>query len=416
MKTKYLVVAILLMLVGIINTKALAVGDCKVLASYKLYSSLDEEKFICKGVEFGKSNESIYYSGTDSTIKINAIDIYYFSASDQYDITLDITGKNTISMLRLTNNEFKVTGKGELKFKQNSYVKKVAKGEPIYYYVYKDKTVLAEDEKSYEGTTLEFEENYETLKEINKLPEEYNIEDYVLTQVIDFTKMTSVIVTESWISSHIKTDLSTSISNGYGVIKYVEPKKEEVKETVKQEITTLESDKVILIAEEKVNKKYKLNVDDLKEEEIAQKVSDSIDKLLVGLYDVNVYNGKKIVSMKNGKYTIKIKLENDINEYENYQIIYVNDDGEIVEYIDGKIEDGYIVFTTSHLSQYGVIASPIIEEVAIEMPVKKKSINVGYILKIAILVTFTVVSLGLIGFITFKSKILSKKKRTRKRA
>ena len=48
--------------------------------------------------------------------------------------------------------------------------------------------------------------------------------------------------------------------------------------------------------------------------------------------------------MKDGKYTIKIKLDNNIDNYENYQIIYVNDDGEIEEYIDGRIEGEYIVF------------------------------------------------------------------------
>lgn len=399
------------MLMGRINVKALVYGDCEVLASYKLYSSLDEEQFICKGREFGKGTDPIYYSGEGNVIVLNKADIYYFASGKENNLTLNLINDNNISLLNLNNKQVKVTGKGSLKFKQNSYVKKVVNGLPIYYYSYNDKLILSSDNKIYEGTTLEFEEDYDTLKEINNLKDQYNIDDFVLTQVVDYTKMTSVTVTESWISSHIMTDLTISLDNGYGVIKYVEPKIEETKSS------TLESDNVILISEKKVNSKYKLEVDDLKEEEIAQKVSDSIDKLLVGLYDVNVYNGKKVVAMKNGSYTVKIKLDDNVNEYEDYQIIYVNDDGEIAEYIDAKIDNGYVTFVTSHLSQYGVIARPVVTPEPVEaVSIVTKRVDVGSILKISILVSFIAIALGLIGFILFKSNLLSKRKRKRKRA
>ena len=399
------------MLMGRINVKALVYGDCEVLASYKLYSSLDEEQFICKGREFGSGTDPIYYSGEGNVIVLNKADIYYFASGKENNLTLNLLNDNNISLLNLNNKQVKVTGKGSLKFKQNSYVKKVVNGLPIYYYSYNDKLILSSDNKIYEGTTLEFEEDYDTLKEVNNLKDQYNIDDFVLTQVVDYTKMTSVIVTESWISSHIMTDLTISLDNGYGVIKYVEPKIEETKSS------TLESDNVILISEKKVNSKYKLEVDDLKEEEIAQKVSDSIDKLLVGLYDVNVYNGKKVVAMKNGSYTVKIKLDDNVDEYEDYQIIYVNDDGEIAEYIDAKIDDGYVTFVTSHLSQYGVIARPVVTPEPVEaVSIETKRVDVGSILKISILVSFIAIALGLIGFILFKSNLLSKRKRKRKRA
>lgn len=414
MKRKYLVIAILLMLMGSINVKALVYSNCEVLASFKLQSSLDEEQIICKGEEFGNGTDSIYYSGKGNVIVLNNANIYYLESGKVANVTLDIANDNNISLLNLNNKQIKVTGKGSLKFKQNSYVKKVVNGLPIYNYSFNDKLILSDDNKIYEGTTLEFEESYDTLKELNSLNEQYNIDDFVLTQVVDYNKMTSVTVTESWISSHIMTDLDISLDNGYGVIKYVEPKIEE--KVVKSDSSTLESDNVILISEDKVNSKYKLEVDDLKEDEIADKVSNSIDKLLVGLYDVNVYNGKKIVSMKNGSYTIKIKLEDNINEYDDYQIIYVNDDGEIEEYIDAKIDGGYIVFETSHLSQYGVIAIPK-EEVPIEtVSVEKRIVNVGNVLKVSLLVSFIAVALGLIGFTLFKSNLLNKKKRKRKKA
>lgn len=416
MKKSYLAFALILMFIGFGSSEALVFGDCEALVSFKLYSSLDEEQFICKGEAFGQKDDAVYYAGEGNVIKINNVNIYYFTNWDQYDVVLDITGKNSISMLHLYDTNFKIIGNGSLKFKENSYVKKVINGESIYNYSYKSKKILDENDKIYEGTIVDFENNYDYLKKINKLPEEYNIDDYVLAQVVDYTKMTSVTVTDTWINAHIETQLSKSLENGYGVIKYVEPEKPKIEENNKtdEKANQLESEKVVLITEKKVSTKYKLDVDDLKEKDIAKKVSDSIDKLLIGLYDVNVYNGQKIVSMKNGTYTIKIKLDEEPNKYENYQIIYVDDDGEIKEYIDAKIEDSYIVFSTSHLSQYGIIANPVEEELEAVEPVKK-TVNIGNILKISLLVGFSSLALGLIGFLIFKSKLLQKKKKRKKR-
>ena len=120
--------------------------------------------------------------------------------------------------------------------------------------------------------------------------------------------------------------------------------------------------------------------------------------------------------MKNGKYTIKIKLDTNIEDYENYQIIYVNDEGEIKEYIDGVIEGEYIVFETSHLSQYGVIASPITKVNVVEPIMVKNESNLGNIFKISILVIFILGATLLITFLIMKSNLLTTKKKKRKRA
>ncbi len=421
MKKRYLVVALLLMFIGIMNTQALTVGSCKVLASFKLSSSLDEEKYICKGSQFGNSNESIYYSGEGNTIVLNNFNGYYFTNWEEYDVIIDIKGNNNISLLHISDSKFKVSGSGSLKFKQNSFVKKVVNGESVYQYIYKDKAVLDNTKKIYEGTTLEFEENYELLSAGNDLPSEFNVEDYKLVQVADYLKMTSVVVTESWIKQHIETDLNILVNDGFGIIEYVKPSEETKQEVIpKKEENKLETDNVILISEKKLNKKYKLKEENLKEKEVASKVSASItDKDLVSFYDVSVYNGKKEVSMKNGKYIIKIKIDGPKEKYENYQIIYVNDKGEITEYIDGTLEDDYIVFETTHLSQYGVIANPVVEDIAVDIApdiVEKSNVNISNIFKISILLFIVIASVALIGFILIKSDLLNKKKRKRKRA
>lgn len=432
MKKKYLVVVLLLMFVGLVRVQALRVGDCEVLVSFKLSSSLDEEKYICKGSEYGKSSDAIYYSGEGSTITFNNLNAYYFTNWEEYDVTIDLKGKNNISLLHISDSKFKVSGSGSLKFKQNSFVKKVINGESVYQFYYKDKTVLNSDKKIFEGTTLEFEENYELLKKENSLPSEYHLDDYVLVQVVDYTKMTSVVVTESWISQHIETELKTSAVDGFGIIEYIKPEKTETSsETPKKKTSStaskLSTDNVILISEKKLKKKYKLKEKNLKEKKVASKVSKALsDKDLISFYDVSVFNGKKEVSMKNGKYTIKIKIDDAIESYENYQIIYVNDDGKIEEYIEGTIEGDYIVFQTTHLSQYGVIASPKVVEPEVEQelappsvetinPVKKNSVNVSNIFKISILLGIVFLTIALIAFILLKSDLLVKKKKRRKK-
>jgi hypothetical protein len=114
--------------------------------------------------------------------------------------------------------------------------------------------------------------------------------------------------------------------------------------------------------------------------------------------------------MKNGKYTIKIKLDENSNNYDNYQIIYVNDAGEIEEYIDGYIEDGYIVFETSHLSHYGVIANHV--EV---QAVNTKRVDWSFIAKLGIIGGFITVSLGAwLLIVNCYFKTTKKRKRTRK--
>lgn len=418
MKKRYLAI-ILLLICSVAKVSALTIDNCEVLASYKLYSSLDEENYICKGKEYGSSIDAIYYSGSGSKIILNNFNAYYFTNWEEYDVTIDINGDNNISMLRLSDSKFSVTGSGSLKFKQNSFVKKVINGESVYQYVYQGKTIVDSDKKIYEGIIKEFEENYEHLKENNKLPEEYNLDDFVLVQAVDYTKMMSVIVTEEWIKQHISTNLTIALEDGFGTIKYVKPENNaKAPETTgkKQNNNQLETDNVILISDKKVNTKYELKEENLTDCEVATKVSESIEKDLVSLYDVTVYNGKKQVSMKNGQYTIKIKLENNVDKYENYQIIYVNDNGEIEEYIDGHIEGEYIVFNTSHLSQYGVIASPVVkEQMVTRVEISETNPVIANIFKISILVIFTLGAARLVGVLYYKNYTLNNKKR-RKRA
>jgi hypothetical protein len=384
----------LLFLVNVEYTKAMTYSDCHVLAMTKIQSSEDESQYICEGKSFTDAN--INYSGKGTTITIKDLNAYYFHAYEK--ITLEINGNNNISLLHL-NNAITVTGTGTLKFKEESIVKKTLNGLPVYSYEYNNK-YLIKDSIIYEGTIEQFENDYESLKVENKLKEEFNIEDYNLIQTLDYTNMTSLTIIDTWLEKNIITKLSTKTSNGYGIIEYVEP-----------DNTKLEDNNVVLISEKEVKEDYKLTVSDLKdEEELTTKINDSIeDSSLIGLYDVTVTNSKKQAVMKKGTYTIKIKIDNPIDDYTDYQVIYVNDEGNIEEYLNAQIEDDYIVFSTNHLSQYGIIAKQ--KEIVIDQVATTKDPLLYF--KIFTLVITAIIPTGILAIIISKSK---KHKPRKKRA
>ena len=53
---------------------------------------------------------------------------------------------------------------------------------------------------------------------------------------------------------------------------------------------------------------------------------------------------------------IRFTLPEDLKGYKKYEVVYILND-EIKETIPATIENGYIVFETSHLSEYGVVAT-----------------------------------------------------------
>ena len=85
-----------------------------------------------------------------------------------------------------------------------------------------------------------------------------------------------------------------------------------------------------------------------------------------------------------------------------------------MEYIDAKIEDGYIVFNTSHLSQYGVIANPIENNMVSRTNIYRFNPIIGNIFKVSILVIFIIGAACLVGILLYKNYTLSSKKRKKR--
>ena len=121
------------------------------------------------------------------------------------------------------------------------------------------------------------------------------------------------------------------------------------KETVKEIQSTGETKAKIEFAKE-VNKDYKL---DIKSVEVKKDLTDKSVKYVI---DINVLENGQVVKINNTKMKIRIALPKDLTGFNKYEVVYISNN-EIKEKFPAKVEDGYIVFETSHLSQYGVIAT-----------------------------------------------------------
>ena len=176
------------------------------------------------------------------------------------------------------------------------------------------------------------------------------------------------LVTTSITGGSFNTDVSKFVAD-----KYIVNKTNNTYTVVENKILETTDEKVIFESEEGLNKNYYLEVT-AKDEEVFKKTSEKIietykdnkkvkDTTLIALYDVNVLDGIQVVPMENGEFTISISISESMQKFDTYKVFYIDNDGKIAETLDAKLENGKVVFTTTHLSTYGVLGyNNIIEE------------------------------------------------------
>ena len=157
------------------------------------------------------------------------------------------------------------------------------------------------------------------------------------------------------------TDISKYVDNTY-----VANKNGETYTVVENKVFETADEKIIFESEIALDNKYNLSV--TKEEagvfkivteavKVAYENNNKVEDVqLIELYDISMLNGDEIVPMENGKFTIAIAIPESMQKFDNYKVVYVDEDGKIAETLDAKLENGKVVFTTTHLSTYGVIA------------------------------------------------------------
>lgn len=83
---------------------------------------------------------------------------------------------------------------------------------------------------------------------------------------------------------------------------------------------------------------------------------DLTDKNVKFIADINVLKDNDIVQISGTKMKIRIALPDELKGYDNYSVVYILND-EIKETIPATLQNGYIMFETTHLSEYGIIAT-----------------------------------------------------------
>ena len=222
-----------------------------------------------------------------------------------------------------------------------------------------------------------------------------NIEKGTFTGGFTFLDDDKVLVTGGTFS----TDVTKFVGD-----KYVVNKTGNTYTVVENKVLETNDEKVIFESAEAIRNDLVLKVTEKSEDEVkkgSEKVTDAYkdnkkvkDVKLISLYEINVLNGDgRVEELEDGNYTISIAIAESEQKFNTYKVVYFDEDGKLVETLDAKLENGKVVFTTTHLSTYGVIGY---NTVAPENP-KTSDINLTLIL--------SMIALGSAGaVISYKKK------------
>lgn len=160
-------------------------------------------------------------------------------------------------------------------------------------------------------------------------------------------------------SEYVREDLTKDESRYKNLILYATWEKISENEDQSKEIFTREESELkgSLKTDWEIDENYML---DIKKTEIPEGLENNDIKLVL---DINVLNSDfEIVEMNGMKMKIKIELPEELKGYNHYEVVYINQrTNKIKETLPATIEDGCLVFETTHLSLYGIVAKNIEE-------------------------------------------------------
>ena len=109
-------------------------------------------------------------------------------------------------------------------------------------------------------------------------------------------------------------------------------------------------------------------------------------KKLDFIQDYKNFKYKTVKLGENGKFTIAIAIPESDQKYDNYKVVYFDEEGKLVETLDAKLVNGKLVFTTTHLSTYGLVGNNnIVTEVVPEIIENPKTADINLSLILALL-------------------------------
>ena len=184
-------------------------------------------------------------------------------------------------------------------------------------------------------------------------------------------------------------DTKIKEENGYERYKNITLYASWIKNNEVNEIKSYGEVKASIIFDKEISKDYVL---DIKKIEVKKELADKNVKYVV---DINVLENGQIVNINDVKMKIKVALPEDLKDYKKYEIVYILDK-EIKETIPATIEDGNIVFETSHLSEYGIVATEKSLNTNVDNP--ETGDNIIFYIMTSIISIIGIVGFGLYGY------------------
>ncbi|MCD8201771.1 MAG: hypothetical protein LUD47_06895, partial [Clostridia bacterium] len=88
------------------------------------------------------------------------------------------------------------------------------------------------------------------------------------------------------------------------------------------------------------------------------------------------YKGTYVYRYK-GTYVVSIKLSDELLSYGGLQVIYIGADGKAEIYDTAVTDDGYLVFTTTHFSEFIILSSDVEPDTGADAGEEVPSVPVG---------------------------------------
>lgn len=201
--------------------------------------------------------------------------------------------------------------------------------------------------------------------------------------------------------------------------KYVVNKNGNTYAVVENKVLETNDEKVIFESEEAIRNDLSLKVTEKTDDEIkkgTEKVTEAYkdnkkvkEVKLINLYEIDVLNGdSRIEKLEDGKFTIAIAIPESDQKYDNYKVVYFDEEGKLVETLEAKLVDGKVVFTTSHLSTYGVIGYNNVTETPTETPTETKPEKNPTTSDINLALIISAIVISTIGVVITSKKISAK--------
>lgn len=140
--------------------------------------------------------------------------------------------------------------------------------------------------------------------------------------------------------------------------------------------------KASIVFDENFDNDYVL---DIKKVDVSKDLSNKNVKYV---FDIKVLDNGDVINISDTKMLIRIALPDDLKGYDKYEVVYISDNV-IKETIPATIEDGYIVFETDHLSNYGIVATNSSNGGVVENPKTLDNVSLYGILGIISIVTLS---------------------------